>query len=67
MSLVQVIHEIGNQILWNRMSWSKIFAQKGGNIFTNTGNVLENFLIFRQVHNLQSTGKIPGIIMHEII
>jgi len=50
-----------------KMSWSKIFAQKGVNIFTNMGNVLENFPIFRQVHNLQSIGKIPGIIIHEII
>jgi len=52
---VQVSHEIGNQILWNSMLWSKMFAQKRVNIvFTNMGNVLENFLIFRQVRNLQS-------------
>lgn len=37
------------------MLWSKMFAQKRVNIvFTNMGNVLENFLIFRQVRNLQS-------------
>jgi len=54
MPLVNVGHEIGNHILWNSMLCSKIFAQKGVNVFTNMGNVLENFLIFRQVHKLQS-------------
>jgi len=54
MSLVQVSHEIGNHILRNSMLWSKIFAQKGVIVFTIMGNVLENILIFRQIHNLQS-------------